>query len=262
MYLFLNYYRDPDLSRREELLMCLHTNAYNSPAQKVIVFLENDRHTSDIDDDDKIVKISLNRRMEFSDVFKYAQENIPDGSIIAISNLDIFLENSEEWINIDKEFFSVGHPDKALVCCRQNLDKNLDVWIEEDAWKRGEFCDVWVFKTPLSKEFLSQNLDFCVGGAPQCDNLMMHLMSKYYHTYSWGSKYKVYHYDVCRKKENQTEMILNSSTDMRPSQRKKEHICISAYQDWERFLQEQIEPQYVPSWRVIYKDGEETFIPI
>ncbi len=261
-YIFLNYYRDSDPLRREELLMSLNTNVHHSPASKVVVFLEDSTHASDLELNEKMILVPLDRRMEFGDVFKYVTENVEDGAVIAILNLDIFMEHSTEWISIDNDFFSVGHAEKALVCCRHNLDKSLDVWIEEDSWKKGEFCDAWVFKTPLKPDFLKEKFNFCVGAAPQCDNLMMYLMSKYYHTYSWGSKYKVYHYDVIRKKDNASEMILNHKTDMRPSRRKKEHACISAYQDWETFLIEKIEPQYVPSWRVIFKDGEETFIPI
>jgi hypothetical protein len=260
-YVFVSYFRDPDPDRKEELLICLHSNAENPDVHKVIVFLENSSHSKDLDGHEKIILVHLNRRLEFKDAFDYARENIEDGSIVVISNLDIFLETSDEWANIDRDFFQAGYPDKALVCCRHNLDENLQVWTEEDSWRRGEFCDAWVFKTPIKPEFLEENLRFCVGGAPQCDNLMMYLMSKYYHTYSWGSKYKIYHYDVCRKSDG-PKMILNDKTDMRPSKRKREHIAISAFQNWDLFLKEQIEPQYVPTWRIVYENGEEKYYPI
>jgi hypothetical protein len=250
---------NPD--RREELLMCLYSNAENPCINKIHVFLENQDHASDIESHPKISLINLGRRLEFKDVFDYVKEHIQDDSIIVIANLDIFLETSDEWATIDRDFFQTGHPDKALVCCRHNLDENLQVWTEEDSWRRGEFCDAWVFKTPIKPEFLEENLRFCVGGAPQCDNLMMYLMSKYYHTYSWGSKYKVYHYDVCRKKEG-SKIILNEKTDMRPSLRKPEHINISAFQDWNRMLSRQLCPQYVPSWRIVYENDYEKHYPI
>jgi hypothetical protein len=57
-------------------------------------------------------------------------------------------------------------------------------------------------------------------------------------------------------------MILNDKTDMRPSKRKREHIAISAFQNWDLFLKEQIEPQYVPTWRIVYENGEEKYYPI
>jgi hypothetical protein len=229
--------------------------------KKIHVFLEREDHAKDIEYHPKIVLINLNRRLEFKDVFDYAKMYVEDGSILVISNLDIFLEVSEEWAYLDRDFFQVGYPDKALVCCRYNLDENLQTWTEEDSWRRGEFCDAWVFKTPIKPKFLEENLRFCVGGAPQCDNLMMYLMSKYYHTYSWGSKYRVYHYDVCRKPDG-PKMILNDKTDMRPSKRRREHISISAFQNWELMLKEQIEPQYVPTWRIVYENGEEKYYSI
>ena len=100
----------------------------------------------------------------------------------------------------------------------------------------GNFCDAWVLKTPFDPGFIKENLWFCVGGAPGCDNVMMYLMNVYYHTFSWGDKYRVFHLDICRK-QGETKMITNDATDWRASVRKKEHLSIPAYQDWDRLLE-------------------------
>lgn len=261
-YLFLNYYRDSNKKRKEELLMCVNTNAHVSWIDKMVIFLEDAKHKRDIKYKDKVDFVVLDRRMEFNDVFEYAKENVPDNSLIIIINLDIFLEDSNAWKNIEQEFFNVGYPEKALVCCRHNLNEKFKVWVEQESWERGEFCDAWVFKTPINPDFLKEDTKFCVGGAPQCDNVMMYLMNKYYHTYSWGSKYKIFHYDIARKKDTKSEIIINEKTDHRPSKRKREHIMISAFQDYERFLKEGIRPQVIPSHREVYMDGETVFVPL
>lgn len=261
-YLFYNYYRDTNEERKQELLMCVNTNARLTFIDQTVIFLEDESHKSDLKNLEKSDVVVLDRRMEFSDVFEYTQKHVPDNSMIIIINLDIFLENSKEWHNIENDFFNVGYPEKAMVCCRRNLDDNLKVWIEQESWSRGEYCDAWIFKTPINPEFLKEDTNFCVGNAPQCDNVMMYLMSKYYHVYSWGSKYKIYHYDVVRKKETKTEIILNTNTDHRPSKRKSEQVMISAFQDYDKFLSEQIRPQVIPSHREIYLNNESMFIPL
>lgn len=261
-YLFYNYYRDSNEDRKDELLTCVNTNAKLSFIDQTVIFLENEDHKIDLDSLERTEFVVLDRRMEFNDVFEYIQQSVPDNSLVIIINLDIFLENSKEWRNIEQEFFNVGYTEKAMVCCRRNLDANLKVWVEQDSWSRGEYCDAWVFRTPINPEFLKEDTKFCVGNAPQCDNVMMYLMSKYYHVYSWGSKYKIFHYDIVRKKETKTEIILNNNTDHRPSKRKTEQVMISAFQDYEKFLLEETRPQVIPSHREVYLGGETLFIPL
>lgn len=260
-YLFCNYYSDKNPKRRDELLICLNSNVMNPVLDKVIVFYENN-DCEDLEPDDKIVLVKINKRLEFRDVFEYVLNNIEDDAVIIIANLDIFLETSMEWHTIEHNFFNLGYKDKALVCCRYNLDKDYQVWFEEKSWTRGEFCDAWVFKTPLKEEFLKEDFNFCVGNAPQCDNTMMYLMDKHYHTYSWGEKYKVYHLDNARKKAKKTKLIFTDKTDLRAAVRKKEHISISAYQDWDSLLVSSEKPQAIPSWRIIYKNKELMYQPI
>lgn len=261
-YLFSNYYRDKNKERKDELLVCVNTNAHMPFIDHSIIFLEDAAHKRDIKYKDKTEFVVQKRRMEFRDVFDYVQKHVPDDSMIIIANLDIFLENSPAWRNIKEEFFDVGYPNKALVCCRHNLDENLKVWVENASWERGEFCDAWIMKTPINPDFFKEDLNFCVGNAPQCDNVMMYLMSKYYHVYSWGSKYRIYHYDVARKKETKSELILNKNTDYRAAERKSEQVMISAFQDYDKLLKEGKRPQVIPSQREVYLNGETIFVPL
>lgn len=249
-YIFINYFSDKNEERKKEYLYCVQKNIEPDFINKVFIFVEDPNSKKDIPDNDKIVFVDIPKRMEFADAIHYAAKNLEDDSIIIILNLDIFIENSKAWENIDKEFFEIGYPNKALVCKRHNLDENMNTWIEDYSWNKGEFCDAWIMKTPMNPEFLKEDFNFCVGNAPQCDNTMMYLMSKYNHVFSWGSKYKIYHYDVCRSNRNANNMIYNSNTDYRPSKRRNEHIDIPANQDWDELLKKQQKPKYLPTWRI------------
>lgn len=260
-YLFCNYYSDSNPNRKDELLTCLNTNVMNPVLDRIFVFYENN-DCADIEPDNKITLIKVSKRLEFVDVFNYVRKYIEDDAVIIIANLDTFIEASMEWHTIEHNFFNIGYKDKALVCCRYNLDKELEVWFEEKSWRRGEFCDAWVFKTPLKEEFLKEDFNFCIGNAPQCDNTMMYLMDKHYHTYSWGQKYKIYHLDNARKKAKKTKLILNAKTDLRAAQRKTEHVSISAYQDWNTMLRTQTKPQVIPSWRIMFVESKLIYQPV
>lgn len=247
-YIYCNYFSDSNLQRRLEFLHCIYANLSLDFIDGMIVFLEREEHKNDLPDNPKIQYVLLNRRMEFQDAVEHAQTQLEPQSIVIILNLDIFLEDSDQWRNIDQEFFQVGHNKKALALTRHHIQSLDDpqITIEVDSWLEGHFCDAWILKTPLDPEFLKQDFRFCVGHAPQCDNLMMGLMSNYYHTYSWGSKYRIYHYDVCRGLvgvDAKTE-FRKSTADLRPQARRDEQRNIPTQQDWNKLLATGQEPAY------------------
>ena len=247
-YIYVNYYRDRDPARQAENLQCVSSNLELPWLDGMIIFVENAEHASDIPGDDKINFVNITRRMEFRDAIHHANDNLPPNSIFIILNLDIMIENNDAWPAIDQNFFETGYAHKSMVCKRHNLSADGTLWIEEQSWQKGEFADAYVLTTPVASGLLQEDLGFCVGGAPQCDNTMMYLMHKYYHVFSWGERYRIIHIDLARKNKT-TGMILNDATDYRPSRRRNQHIDIPAYQDWNRLLAEQRQPIYLPTWR-------------
>ena len=248
-YIYCNYYSDKDPARREENLRCVAHNLSLPWLTGMVIFLDQEHHKQDIPPDHKITFVTLDRRMEFRDAIQHANDSLPPDSVFMILNLDIMIEDSAAWQHIDRDFFQTGWPHKAMVCKRHNLAADGSLWVEDDSWRKGEFCDAYVMTTPVMPGLLQQDLAFCVGGAPQCDNTMMYLMHLYYHVFSWGSRYRIMHLDLARKPQV-TGMILNDATDHRASKRRDQHIDIPAYQDWDRLLAEQKEPLYLPTWRL------------
>lgn len=253
-YLYFNYFRDSDPARKEEYLYCVRSNLDRECLDGYFIFLDDPGHASDIPHDDRIEFVTLGRRMEFQDVIDHAQQNLDDDSVIIIINLDVHLTNETAWANIDRDFFSVGHADKAMVCTRHNLKSipsgdRIDIELEISNWRDGNFCDAWVLRTPFKPGFLQEDFEFCVGNAPQCDNLMMGLMSKHYHTYSWGAKYVIMHYDVCRNvRYDQKILEHNDTTDSRASVRRGEHRNIPTQQPWQTLLESGQAPMTTYSW--------------
>ena len=126
--------------------------------------------------------------------------------------------------------------------------------IDCDAWLSGCYGDAWVFKTPLNANFVKEDFKFCVGNAPHCDNLMMGIMSRHYHTYSWGSRYRIFHYDLCRNTANFADKLKQypKTVDHRPEQRRAEHRNIPTMQPWSWLLENRYPPLVTYSWFDIY----------
>jgi hypothetical protein len=259
--IFLNYYDEKNLARKKEYLFCIQKNLNLNFISEIYIFLNKDINKKEIlnlKNSQKITFIHVVDRVNFDDIIKFCIKNFNEKCIIIISNLDIFLDQSNEWENIDKDFFAIGTKEKSLVCSRHNFEEHKlpdeTLYFEKLSWDRGDFSDVWVFEYPFNNIFLKENFNFSVGNAPGCDGLMMGLMNKYYSTFAWGKKYKIYHYDICRKDSSnkaklnfyisskisgkRVSFILNDRADINPTLRMNEWYRIPNNQNWEKILYE------------------------
>ena len=176
---------------------------------------------------------------------------------------DIFLEESLSWKNVHSNFFNMGCSHKILIGIRKNLfstqisKRQLD-W-EASSSKEGDYCDVIAFKIPLKKSLLKENFRF-TWGIPNCDGLIMGLFGKHYHVFSWGSKYKSFHLDVVRKKNEMPTLTFNhieirKNFEIGALLRIDEAARIPTCQNWSDLLKKKIKP------KVIYlKDKNEFFL--
>lgn len=252
-YLYFNYFRDKNPGRHAEYSLCVKQNFEHQWIDGYKIFLEDQDHATDLPQDSRIEIIPLSRRMEFRDVIDHAHKYLEPNSVVIIINLDIYLFGPH-WQHIDRDFFSQGHAHKAMVCTRFNLQANTDPGkkifdIESLNWYKGDFCDAYVLATPFAPGFITEDLEFRVGNAPQCDNLMMFLMQRYYHTYSWGSKYQIVHVDICRGLDYQGKIFATKeNADNRARVRQHEHINIPTQQPWQQLLDSGREPTWTWTW--------------
>ena len=259
--LFINYYDEKDFERKKEYLFCIQKNLNLKFIDRVFIFMNKNIDNNDLlslKNSHKIQFIHVDDRFDFCDVINFCVENFKNKCLVIIANLDVFLEDSKDWSRISEDFFEVGSKKKSLVCSRHNyLDEKLPnetLYFEKLSWDRGDFCDVWVFEFPFKESFLKENFKFSVGNAPGCDGLMMGLMHKHYLTFSWGKKYKIFHYDICRKQKINTSklnfyisskisgkrvsFILNDRADIAPTIRMNEWYRIPNNQNWKKILEE------------------------
>lgn len=140
IYLFINLYEDKNHERYKELFKCFQL-------QKVNPFL-------------KVTPVS--GRPTYNDFFRYANESLPNDSIVAISNSDIFFD---ETIQLAENI-------------KQNEVYALSRWdIQKDGssklFNRWDSQDTWIFRTPI-KEI--PGADFTMGIAG-CDQVIAHLLT-------------------------------------------------------------------------------------
>lgn len=259
--LFINYYDEKDFERKKEYLFCVQKNLNLKFIDRVFIFMNKNIDKNDLlslKNSHKIEFIHVDDRFDFCDVIDFCVEKFKNKCLVIIANLDVFLEDSKDWSRISEDFFEAGSKKKSLVCSRHNyLNEKLPhetLYFEKLSWDRGDFCDVWVFEFPFKESFLKENFKFSVGNAPGCDGLMMGLMHKHYLTFSWGKKYKIFHYDICRKQKTNTaklnfyisskisgkrvSFILNDRADIAPTIRMNEWYRIPNNQNWKKILEE------------------------
>jgi hypothetical protein len=256
-YIIINYYSDSNFKRKKELLYCVQKNLNLSFITKIIVFFEKYEDVNDLKNlrnYNKLVFIDSKNNLLFKNIINYCQKNLPKNSIFIIINLDIFLENNRYWKFIDRDFFQKGFLKKTLVCHRTNLyqKKMSRRNIENDklSLKEGDFSDAWIMSTPIDSNFLNENLNFRLFGSPGADPLVMGIMTKYYHVFHWGKKYKIYHYDIVRKSSDLPPkhfhlVRTNPRTDPSALMRINESVKIPINQNWKNLLKKEVRPNFI-----------------
>ena len=90
--IFCQFFIHPNKERYNEILFCLHKNVQNPHIDKI--YLLNERiYTSEelgVIVSNKIIQVDINKRLSYTDVFNYVDNNNVNG-FFCIINSDIFL---------------------------------------------------------------------------------------------------------------------------------------------------------------------------
>ena len=141
--LYLNYYKDPALRRRNELDLCVANNINNNLLNVVI--------------------LESNKRPKYKEFFTLINSYSDNNDINIISNLDIYFDNSVEKL---KEMTN----QEAFVLGRWDVLKNGSLKFAN----RPDSQDAWVFKGKIKQNLFG---DFCLG-YPGCDNRIAYEMDR------------------------------------------------------------------------------------
>lgn len=264
-FLFVNYYSDKNIERKKELIYCFQKNLELKFIDKIYTFVERKEELSDLyklKNRKKIFPIITNKkRITKKDIFDLANKIKNQFILIAIT-ADIYLANSKNWKNIDKEFFNKNKTNKVIFCSRSSVKKKKlakrQIKFERKSTLRGEYTDAFVLKKPFLNSFLKENLNF-VWGSAGGDGLLMGIASKHYHTFYWGNKFKIFHYDVVRKKNEDPLFTFNGieitkNIEVGSMLRPYEMVRIPAKQNWAELLNKGKKP------KVIFLKKDDNFI--
>jgi hypothetical protein len=136
--LFVNYYEEEKVERRQEFDLCMRRNLENP-------FIN-------------FIPIESSIRLKYSDFFKIINKYTAVGDINIIANLDIYFDESIALVND-------MNSREAFALCRWSTSKQGTIQFEN----RIESQDAWIFKGTI------RNIhgDFCLGHIG-CDNRIAH----------------------------------------------------------------------------------------
>jgi len=256
--LFNEIFVEKDELRLNEYVYCINKNIDNKLIEKIYLvcyreLYEKNKKYFDLFFNYKLKpnnKISLilddkNKRFTFNTFMDLSKNLVGDNKIVCASNLDIFIPETEEWSNLEKDFFSITENECCLALSRTEYVNDSYSFRDEGAWDRGEFADCWVFKTPILIKSNDFPFEIPVGSAPTCDNYMFLIMNNTHkEVFNWAQKYITYHYDLIRKpdvlEKKSGRMIMNDDIVELPQNlfesSEKEKWTITPYQEWDKIF--------------------------
>jgi len=141
IYLLINRYHDHKPARNTELEKCLSLNEANS-----------------------FIRVrELYSRPTFNEFFDAANSFFPEGSVVAISNSDIFFDETIQLAENIKE-------NEVYALSRWDIQKDGS----SKLFNRWDSQDTWIFRTPI-KEIQGADFTLGLGGS---DNVIAHLLEQ------------------------------------------------------------------------------------
>jgi NAD+ synthase len=255
--LFQELFVEKNSERAAEYLFCINKNLENPHVNRIFFVINEQEYSDNKEYFDNLLKVkfstpskvqfifSNDKRFSFNQMVEFSKIYVEPDRIVMVSNLDIFIPQIDSWGNLYDEFFKSTDKSVCMALARTEYLNDETTWIDEVAWDRGEFADAWIFMSPLKIKSSDFPITIPVGNAPSCDNYMFLLLSNSYdYVFNWADKYKIYHYDICRKPEvvrtKRSKIVMNESSVTLPqdifknSDQKK--FMISAKGNWQELF--------------------------
>lgn len=184
MTLIFPYYIPDDTHRHSEILACLQSNINNDRINNIIIATDAtpDVHLNSLLNS-KCVLWNIERRLTYSMVFDYINNNIDHGELCILCNSDIFFDDSVSHLN--------ELPSDMFVCLTR-YDVHADgvvQFMNRDFMMRSQ--DTWAFRSPLPEKMVLDS-DFHMG-VNGCDNRIAYVASEHYVVTNPSFIVKTYH---------------------------------------------------------------------
>jgi len=172
VHLFIQFYIDADPIRQSEIITCLHNNIRNPNITKIHMLNERIYTNEEFRcRSEKLIQTNIGKRLLYSDIFKYIDENNISGYII-ISNSDILFNST-----LENLLYSDIHLHKKIYAQVRYEFNSIDPSLSRILGPRWDSQDVWILHSNfIMKPECEKMLRFHMG-KPGCDNKIIYLFS-------------------------------------------------------------------------------------
>lgn len=174
MILLTSSYKVNNDQRNEELLMCLKRNMECKAFTKIYLFVDASVDTTNnsvisSESPDLVERVITKERMTYQQFFNFANEKLENGTIVCLSNSDIWFD--ETLLNITEQQLDQR---TFFACTRWGYMNDTGGWHWDEGYDKNASVsqDAWIFRTPV---MWSTNLDFHMGRM-RCDNVLAYAM--------------------------------------------------------------------------------------
>lgn len=197
--LICEYYNDENEERQKEIDECIEKNLANPQVKRIINFYEPHTQIPEfIAKHEKFHSIQVNERLTFKQAIDYANNNL-FGKCVGILNIDIFLDENTNWLNMHRTL--KHNSDVVYMLSRTEFDGKY-------AYKHPEFNKIGYANRIDAAFFISpihvNDIDFSINH--NYLKFAHRLKNNKYTPINSPNQYKIYHYDICRGQKNNTIM--------------------------------------------------------
>ena len=162
--LYLHYFSHKNKNRQLEIHQCIMNNINNKYIDRIYLILENredinNEYIIEYNKNKKVYISTLNKRLNFSEIFTFVNSVTHAEDINIVSNLDIYFDDTISKI-LEKDM------DKKLICLTR-WDKNLND-ADSKLFNVSYSQDSWIWKGEI---VISAKSNFYMG-IPGCDNIL------------------------------------------------------------------------------------------
>jgi hypothetical protein len=163
LWLIQQYYKPSSREREREINHCLKNNMANTFIDKIILLNEEEYK---LPKSDKLKQVVIGKRLTYMALLEYIQKSVPEGTLVAFSNSDIYLD--ESW----KLIWSTDLKDKFISLLRyeEPTKPNMEPKL---FGPRSDSQDTWLLHADSLKQrtLKKEDFDFEFGRAG-CDNAL------------------------------------------------------------------------------------------
>ena len=175
IHLFSQFFIHSNNIRNTEIIHCLQTNLNNPLITKIHLLNEelfSQKEMGITENFDKIIQISIGKRLQYKDVFEYIRCDHIQGYLL-LSNIDIFFDES-----LDQLQYSTLHEKekKQMIALLRYEYNGFSTKNSSLFGPRFDSQDTWIFHSNHCIQENQEKVFSFEFGKPGCDNKLIYLM--------------------------------------------------------------------------------------